>query len=131
MKTRLALLLGTVALAACADVETETSAESTTAKTQDQSASADWTLNPSGDLNGFFDCLEENGAALVSAHRGGAYPGFPENSIAAMGHVLAEAPAVMEVDVATSADGVLYLMHDDTLDRTTTGSGAVGWKRLE
>ena len=29
----------------------------------------------------------------------------------------------MEIDVATSADGVLYLMHDDTLDRTTNGSG--------
>nr|GGH97502.1 hypothetical protein GCM10011355_18890 [Aquisalinus luteolus] len=38
---------------------------------------------------------------------------------------MAEVPALMEVDVNVSADGVLFLMHDDTLDRTTTGTGTV------
>jgi len=40
----------------------------------------------------------------------------------------------MEIDVATSSDGVLYLMHDDMLDRTTTGSGPANglpWAEVE
>jgi glycerophosphoryl diester phosphodiesterase len=36
---------------------------------------------------------------------------------------LAAGVPFLEVDVATTSDGVLVLMHDDTLDRTTTGSG--------
>ena len=31
----------------------------------------------------------------------------------------------MEMDVAKTADGVLILMHDDTVDRTTNGTGVV------
>lgn len=83
-----------------------------------------WSIDPKGDLNQFFDCLEAEGSTLVSAHRGGPMRGFPENAVETMAEVLSKAPAIFEVDVATSSDGVLYLMHDDTLDRTTTGSGA-------
>lgn len=82
-----------------------------------------WRIDPSGSLNTFFDCLKETDAGLISAHRGGAYPGLPENALETMAAVMSDTPAVMEIDVATSMDGVLYLMHDDTLDRTTTGSG--------
>lgn len=82
-----------------------------------------WRVAPAGDLNEFFDCLEADGVALVSAHRGGPQPGFPENAVETMAAVLARIPAIMEVDVATSSDGVLFLLHDDDLDRTTTGSG--------
>ncbi len=92
-----------------------------------------WRIAPEGDLNGFFDCLEATGASLVSAHRGGPYPGYPENALETMAAILAATPALMEVDVATSADGVLYLMHDDTLERTTTGAGradARPWKEI-
>jgi glycerophosphoryl diester phosphodiesterase len=46
-----------------------------------------------------------------------------------MDAVLTAIPAVMEVDVAASADGVLFLMHDDTLDRTTTGTGEASMKQ--
>jgi glycerophosphoryl diester phosphodiesterase len=88
-----------------------------------QDASGAWSVSPSEDLNAFFDCLEEKKMTLVSAHRGGAAPGFPENSIEAIHYTLSQIPSLVEVDVATSADGVLYLMHDDTLDRTTTGIG--------
>ncbi|MBD0425595.1 glycerophosphodiester phosphodiesterase family protein [Aquisalinus flavus] len=79
------------------------------------------TLVPGTGLNGFFDCLEGEGVTLVAAHRGGTV----ENSIAGMEMILAEVPALMEVDVNVSADGVLFLMHDDTLERTTTGTGAI------
>ena len=61
----------------------------------------------------------------VSAHRGGPRPGLPENSLPALDHALNYAPALLEVDVRRAADGALVLLHDDTLDRTTTGTGAL------
>lgn len=97
------------------------------------SAETGWRIAPSGDLNEFFECLEKDGAALVAAHRGGPASGYPENAIETFTHTLAKAPALLEIDVATSSDGVSYLMHDDTLDRTTTGSGpieALGWDQI-
>ena len=36
---------------------------------------------------------------------------------------LAAGVPFLEIDIATTRDGALVLMHDDTLDRTTTGSG--------
>lgn len=62
-------------------------------------------------------------APLVSAHRGGPQPGLPENSLPAFDHALNFAPALVEVDVRATADGRLVLLHDATLDRTTTGAG--------
>ena len=82
------------------------------------------------DLNSFLDCLHSEGITLISAHRGGK----PENTIEGMSATLATMPALIEVDVATSADGVLFLMHDDTLGRTTNGSGIVAdkaWSQIE
>jgi len=81
---------------------------------------------PPGDLRGYFDCLRERGAVAVSAHRGGPAPGFAENALPTFENTLRYAPgAFLEVDVAQTADGVLVLMHDDRVERTTTGSGAV------
>jgi len=65
---------------------------------------------------------------MVSAHRGGPYPGFPENAIETFENVLKYTPAIIELDVAMTKDGVLVLMHDDDLDRTTTGKGLVRQK---
>jgi glycerophosphoryl diester phosphodiesterase len=62
---------------------------------------------------------------LVSAHRGGPYPGFPENAIETFQNVIEHTPAIIEFDVALSKDSVLVLMHDNTLERTTNGSGKV------
>ena len=62
---------------------------------------------------------------LVSAHRGGPYPGFPENAIETFQNVIKHTPSIIEFDVALSKDSVLVLMHDNTLERTTTGSGKV------
>ncbi len=62
---------------------------------------------------------------LVSAHRGGPYPGFPENAIETFAHVLEFTPTIIELDVAMTKDSVLVLMHDDDLDRTTNGTGKV------
>lgn len=62
---------------------------------------------------------------MVSAHRGGPYPGYPENSIEAFENTLKHTPSIIEFDVALTKDSVLVLMHDNTLDRTTTGKGHV------
>lgn len=62
---------------------------------------------------------------LVSAHRGAPVPGLVENSLAAFENALNYAPALIETDVRRTADGVLVILHDETLDRTTTGTGRV------
>jgi glycerophosphoryl diester phosphodiesterase len=77
------------------------------------------------DLSGFFDCLRETGRTIVAAHRGGPGSGFPENAISTFENTLRQGPAVLEIDIARTRDGVLILMHDETVDRTTTGTGRV------
>lgn len=70
---------------------------------------------------------------MVSAHRGGPSRGFPENAIQTFDHVLAHTPAIIEFDVELTKDSVLILMHDNTLDRTTNGSGKVAdhtWEEI-
>jgi glycerophosphoryl diester phosphodiesterase len=61
----------------------------------------------------------------VQAHRG-ASAIAPENTIAAF-RAAAEAGAKwVELDVALSADGTLVVIHDDTVDRTSSGKGSLG-----
>lgn len=62
---------------------------------------------------------------LLSAHRGGPMPGFPENCIATFENATRYQPVVIEFDVALSKDSVLVIMHDNKLDRTTTGTGLI------
>lgn len=76
-------------------------------------------------LPAFFDCLRQSGAVAVSAHRGGPAPGFAENALATFENTISNAPAFLEVDVSRTGDGVLVLMHDDRVERTTTGEGAL------
>lgn len=62
---------------------------------------------------------------LVSAHRGGPTTGFPENCTATFENTIKYNPAVIETDIALTKDSVLVMMHDNTLDRTTTGTGVI------
>ncbi|NND71797.1 MAG: glycerophosphodiester phosphodiesterase family protein [Rhodothermales bacterium] len=62
---------------------------------------------------------------LVSAHRGGPIPGFPENAIETFRQSVRTGPVFLEVDVRFTVDSVLVLLHDETLDRTTNGSGYI------
>ncbi|TVP75861.1 MAG: glycerophosphodiester phosphodiesterase [Gemmatimonadales bacterium] len=65
------------------------------------------------------------GAPLLFAHRGGAALA-PENTMEAFrGAVHHWGADVLEMDVHLTADGVLVVIHDDTVDRTTNGSGPV------
>lgn len=61
----------------------------------------------------------------VHAHRGGGYADYPENCIATFDYTLKQVPAFMEIDPRVTKDGVIVLMHDATLNRTTTGTGKV------
>ncbi len=58
------------------------------------------------------------------AHRGGAAL-WPENSLEAFRGAIALGARMLELDVHLTADGDAAVIHDPTLDRTTTGSGPV------
>ncbi|WP_164126118.1 glycerophosphodiester phosphodiesterase family protein [Sphingobacterium luzhongxinii] len=71
---------------------------------------------------------------IISGHRGTIELGLPENSIAGMTEVLKHTSAIFEVDPRLTKDGVAVMIHDATLDRSTTGKGKVSdytWKELK
>ena len=73
----------------------------------------------------YFDCVREGGVA-ISAHRAVSAPDQPENSIAAIEATGRAIPnAILELDAVLTKDGHLVLMHDETMERTTTGRGRV------
>jgi glycerophosphoryl diester phosphodiesterase len=75
-------------------------------------------------LHAFFGFTGDD-IVLVSGHRGGMVKGFPENSIQTFENTLRHTPAFFEIDPRLTKDSVVVLMHDVTLDRTTTGKGKV------
>ncbi|MGY6661529.1 MAG: glycerophosphodiester phosphodiesterase [Glycocaulis sp.] len=56
---------------------------------------------------------------------GGGLGRAPANTIAALEQAMADGADVLEVDTQLTSDGILVLMHDDTVDRTTEGAGRV------
>lgn len=60
---------------------------------------------------------------IISGHRGGREKGYPENSLEGFRNVLRQMPAFFEIDPRLTKDSVIVLMHDATLDRTTTAKG--------
>nr|WP_295931533.1 glycerophosphodiester phosphodiesterase family protein [uncultured Dyadobacter sp.] len=74
------------------------------------------------DLHALFK-YADNDMMLIAGHRGGMVKGFPENSIATFENTLKHTPAFFEIDPRLTKDSVMVLMHDATLDRTTTGKG--------
>ncbi|MEM1390897.1 MAG: glycerophosphodiester phosphodiesterase family protein [Pseudomonadota bacterium] len=86
------------------------------------------------DLPAFFDCVRENDGMLIASHRAGPAPGYPENALETLQYARSEATVIHEIDVVESRDGVLFLMHDRTLGRTTTGAGMIAdtdWSEIE
>lgn len=65
-----------------------------------------------------------NKEITVVAHRAD-WRTAPENSIAAIESSIRQGADVVELDVQRTKDGQLILMHDKTLDRTTTGKGKI------
>ena len=60
----------------------------------------------------------------IVAHRG-ANTFAPENTWASSALALEHGADYIEIDVRESVDGVLYIIHDSTVDRTTDGSGNI------
>ena len=59
------------------------------------------------------------------AHRGGGVAA-PENTLAGMRAAVANGYRMAEFDAKLSRDGIAVLMHDATLERTTSGRGPAG-----
>ena len=73
----------------------------------------------------------KKGKTVISGHRGTVEQGLTENSIEGMEAVLQHTPAFFEIDPRLTKDGVVVLMHDATLDRTTTGTGKLADRTWE
>lgn len=130
MKMPITLLLGTTLwlLFACQDTPSKTVTTDSVATPASVQSNA---LRPLPDV---FDCIRETGGVVLASHRAGPALGYPENALETLQYANENAAFVHEIDVAESQDGVLFLMHDRTLGRTTTGSGAVAetdWADLQ
>ena len=66
----------------------------------------------------------DESSVIVVAHRAD-WRNFPENSLEAIQSAIEMGVDMLEIDVQRTKDGVLILMHDHNLDRTTTGSGNI------
>lgn len=95
------------------DPETETESES---ESESETETGD-TDEPPGNL-----LLSDQ--RLNIAHRGGGRL-RPEATLPAFEHALSVGADVIEFDVHASLDGVVVAIHDDTVDRTTDGTGSV------
>ncbi|HEY0608902.1 MAG TPA: glycerophosphodiester phosphodiesterase family protein [Chitinophaga sp.] len=82
-------------------------------------------IKNAAELRAFFHYTGKD-VPFISGHRGGVNKGFPENSIEAFENTLRHTPATFEIDPRLTKDSMIVLMHDATLDRTTTGTGKVG-----
>src|SRR5690606_8402685 len=89
-------------------------------------------FNTSEEMQAYFTYAKDK--KIISGHRGTIENGIPENSIEALKEVLKYTVAIFEVDPRLTKDGVAVMVHDGTLDRTTTGTGKVSdytWKELK
>jgi len=90
-------------------------------------------VNRKASIHDFFK-FTGNDIPIISGHRGGIAPGFPENSIEALENTLKYTPAFFEIDPRLTKDSVIVLLHDATMERTTTGKGKLSdytWNQLK
>jgi glycerophosphoryl diester phosphodiesterase len=66
----------------------------------------------------------------IIAHRGWSGR-YPENTLAAVNAALELGVEMVEIDVTVTADHEVVVIHDETLDRTTTGRGPVSGASFE
>lgn len=70
-------------------------------------------------------CAPAQGRMVVAAHRGLSSAAWPENSLAAFRHAVAQGTEVIEIDLRQTADGEIVVMHDPSVDRTSNAHGSV------
>jgi glycerophosphoryl diester phosphodiesterase len=76
---------------------------------------------------------ERSPKILITAHRA-RHTKYPENSLAAIRHSIGGGADIIEIDVRTTKDGRMVLMHDSDIERTTNGKGKVKemtWNELQ
>jgi glycerophosphoryl diester phosphodiesterase len=75
---------------------------------------------------------EPGWSVLNVAHRGGVGENAPENTLAAFRDAIGAGADVIELDLRGTRDGQVVVLHDATLDRTTSGRGSVAdWTLAE
>jgi glycerophosphoryl diester phosphodiesterase len=75
-------------------------------------------------LKALFLAFQMAAQIVVISHRG-EHLSHPENTLPAFQAAIDAGADYFELDVRTTSDGQLVLMHDGTVDRTTNGHGAV------
>jgi glycerophosphoryl diester phosphodiesterase len=118
--------------AACGETQDPT-ATASTGPLQTSASPAPAAAPAPASLPAKLDCLRENGGVLLIGHRGGPTRDYPENAIETFERTRKAGTPAMEVDIAQSKDGVLFLMHDEDLDRTSTGEGPIAdrtWQEI-
>lgn len=85
---------------------------------------------PSHSCNVLALSSRDNPAILTIAHRG-FWTATAENSLASVRAAVAAGVEMIEIDTQATADGRLVVIHDETLDRTTTGKGTVSELNFE
>jgi len=80
-------------------------------------------------MNGFKEAVKQ-GRIIMAAHRGDK-DCRPENTMPAFRHAIELGADGIETDIHQTKDGVLVMMHDHTVDRTTDGQGRVCDMTLE
>ncbi|TVR19580.1 MAG: hypothetical protein EA391_00395 [Balneolaceae bacterium] len=69
-----------------------------------------------------FEIKKSDQEVLIIAHRG-AMSDKPENTMEAFKHAVELGADIVEIDLRTSSDGHLFILHDDSLSRTSDGEG--------
>jgi glycerophosphoryl diester phosphodiesterase len=82
-------------------------------------------------LQDYFSWKPDRNTPIFMAHRmAPPADGYAENSLRAMEQIFTQYQCVIqEIDVRMTSDSVLVLLHDDTLERTTTGRGKLNQQR--
>ncbi|WP_265528972.1 glycerophosphodiester phosphodiesterase family protein [Sphingomicrobium marinum] len=127
MKTKILAAAAALALTAC-------NAAENTAPAAESGSLAEPSLPlsmPEGGMGPFLACLQDSNTAILSAHRGGAGPGYPENAIETLAWNASVAPMMFEIDVRQTSDGEYVLFHDEELQQDTDGSGFLAYHTLE
>jgi glycerophosphoryl diester phosphodiesterase len=79
-------------------------------------------------LSWYSNAQENSNTLKIAGHRGGYYFEYPESSLELFGFIARQFHSdtiTVELDLRRSLDGTIYIMHDETIDRTTNGHGSI------